>query len=76
MQGSGAVSADFATQAQRLRALGFNAVKLPFSFATLLNATGASAPAACAAASAEQLQARTALLWACPLLPLPIILSW
>lgn len=60
MQGGSAISADFATQAQRLRALGFNAVKLPFSFATLLNATGESAPAACAAATAAELQVRLA----------------
>jgi hypothetical protein len=42
---------------QRLQALGFNAVKLPFSFATLLQPSGARPAGACAAASAAQLQA-------------------
>ena len=67
VQGSSAISADFATQAQRLRALGFNAVKLPFSFATLLNATGAGATTVCAAATADQLQARSTLKFGLPL---------
>ena len=56
-QGASSVSADFSTQVQRMKALGFNAVKLPFSFKTLLG-TGAppKVPLKCTTATAAQIQ--------------------
>lgn len=57
VQGSSSITADFSTQVQRLKALGFNAVKLPFSFKTLLSSAAASAvPTTCATATPAQLQ--------------------
>jgi hypothetical protein len=40
----------------RLRALGFNAVKLPFSFAPLLGAALAPVSTACTTSSDDQIQ--------------------
>lgn len=56
-QGASSVNADFSTQVQRMKALGFNAVKLPFSFKTLLG-TGAppKVPLKCTTATAAQIQ--------------------
>ncbi|BDA48966.1 probable major extracellular endoglucanase at N-terminal half [Coccomyxa sp. Obi] len=58
IQGSSSVSADFSTQVQRMKALGFNAVKLPFSFTTLLGgADTPKVPFNCSTATVAQLQA-------------------
>ena len=56
-QGRSAATSDLNAHATRLLALGFNAVRLPFSFARLLDAA-APAPvvSTCTAASPMQLQ--------------------
>lgn len=57
LQGSSSVSADFSTQVQRMKALGFNTVKLPFSFNTLLGgADTPNVPFKCSTATAAQIQ--------------------
>lgn len=59
VQGSDSATADFSTQVTRIRALGFNAVKLPFSFSTLLGAALAPVSTACTTATPAQLQVST-----------------
>ena len=59
-QGSSAATSDLNAHAARLLALGFNAVRLPFSFARLLDAAlPAPVVITCTAASPVQLQAHT-----------------
>ncbi|EIE18857.1 hypothetical protein COCSUDRAFT_59785 [Coccomyxa subellipsoidea C-169] len=58
LKGASSVSADFSTQVQRMKSLGFNAVKLPFSFKTLLGtAPTPKYPLKCISTTAAQLQA-------------------
>jgi NhaP-type Na+/H+ or K+/H+ antiporter len=61
MQGDGSATADFSMQVTRLRALGFNAVKLPFSFAALLGATLAPVSTACTTSTAGNIQVSRAV---------------
>ena len=56
MQGNSSVTADFSGQVVRLRALGFNAVKLPFSFGALLGSAVSTISTACATATDAQVQ--------------------
>ena len=46
-QGNESISLDFATQVQRIAALGFNTIELPFSFKTLLEAPPAALQTQC-----------------------------
>ena len=50
------MTADFSGQVVRLRALGFNAVKLPFSFSALLGSTLSTISTACTTATDAQVQ--------------------
>ena len=56
VQGDSSVTADFSTQVVRIRALGFNAVKLPFSAGTLLGSAVSALSTACTTASDAQVQ--------------------
>lgn len=51
LQGANSISQDFATQVQRIIALGFNSVELPFSFKALLGGSPDPIPTACRDAS-------------------------
>ena len=55
-QGGTTLSGDFAVGVQKLIALGFNTVKLPFSFNILTTAQPANVTSACSAANATALQ--------------------
>lgn len=59
MQGTSSTTADFSTQVVRIRALGFNAVKLPFSFSQLLGAALAPVSTTCTTTTDAQLQVGT-----------------
>ena len=61
VQGSSSITADFSTQVTRIRALSFNAVKLPFAFSQLLGSALAPVSTACTTATAAQLQVGTCL---------------
>lgn len=59
-QGRSAATSDLNAHATRLLALGFNAVRLPFSFARLLDAAAPTpVVSTCTAASPVQLQVRS-----------------
>ena len=64
MQGDSSATADFSTQVTRLRALGFNAVKLPFSFAPLLGDALAPVSTACTTSTDDQIQVSQMVLHA------------
>jgi len=59
VQGTSSTTADFSTHIVRIRALGFNAVKLPFSFSQLLGTALAPVSTACTTATDAQLQVGT-----------------
>ena len=58
-QGESSITVDFATNVQRIIALGFNAVKLPFTFAMLFAISSSKAPMTCKTASDADIQAST-----------------
>ena len=56
LQGGTTLSGDFAVGVQKLLALGFNTVKLPFSFSILTTAQPANVTSACQASNATAIQ--------------------
>lgn len=56
VQGDNTVFGDFATQVQKLVALGFNTVKLPFAFPILNNAAPGNVSTACTTSTARTIQ--------------------
>ena len=75
-QGATTADSDFASAVQQIIALGFNTVKLPFSFTELLSTAAAPVAQQCTATSAEALQVilqRSSLL-ACSLVLIMLVL--